>query len=154
MILLWGVRDGGKVLRSGERRTDDGEPIVARVQPRSLAAGIGREASWGPLWVVIRHSMRCELTVTPILDGELLDDLEVTHTLDTPPAPRDVPVKVYLSRPDDPEDPFSRQALRGTWFSVRLELEALESGDVLALGGIEVDVRPLGWARGAINAGG
>lgn len=152
MLLLWG--DHGRLLRAGEGRTDAGAPIVARIQPRALAVGIGREASWGPLWLVVRHSMACRLTVTPILDGVALEDLAVTHELAAPPAPRDVPLKVHLSQPDDPDQPWSRQALRGVWFSVRVELEALDDGDVLAAGGIEVDVRPLGWARGAINAGG
>ena len=153
MILLWSVPGGG-LLRAGAGRTDDGEPITGRIQPRALAVGIGREASWGPLWLVVRHSMACRLTVTPILDGIVLDDLAVTHELAAPPASRDVPLKIYLSRPDDPSEPWSRQSLRGVWFTARVELEALEDGDVLAAGGIEVDVRPLGWARGAINAGG
>ena len=152
MILFWSV-PGGQVLRAGAGRTDAGAPIVARIQPRPLAVGIGREASWGPLWLVVRHSMACRLTVTPILDGVALEDIAVTHELAAPPAPRDVPLKVHLSRPDDPAQPWSRQALRGVWFSVRVELEALEDGDVLAAGGLEVEVRPLGWARGAINAG-
>ena len=152
MILFWCV-PGGEILAAGRGRTDDGAPIVGRIQPRPLAVGIGREASWGPLWLVVRHSMACWLTVTPILDGVALEDIAVTHELAAPPAPRDVPLKVHLSRPDDPAQPWSRQALRGVWFSVRVELEALEDGDVLAVGGFEIDVRPLGWSRGAVNTG-
>ncbi len=157
MLLLWSVSDddGGRLLRVGTGRTDDGAPIVGRIQPRPLAVAIGREASWGPLWLVVRHSMACRLTVTPILDGVVLDDLAVTHELAAPPAamPVDVPLKVYLSRPDHPDEPWSRQALRGVWFAPRVEIEALEDGEVLAVGGFEIDVRPLGWSRGAVNTG-
>lgn len=158
MLLLWSVSDddGGRLLRVGTGRTDDGNAIVGRIQPRPLAVGFGREASWGPLWLMIRHSMKCWVQVTPILDGRVLTELAVTHELSAPDGGGavDVPMKVYLSRPDDPDVPWSRQALRGVWFAPRVEIEALEDGEVLAVGGFEIDVRPLGWARGAINAGG
>lgn len=154
MILLWSVPGGG-LLRAGAGRTDDGEPVTGRIQPRPLAVAIGREASWGPLWLLVRHSMDCRVQVTPILDGRVLTELAVTHELSAPDGGGavDVPMKVYLSRPDDPDEPWSRQALRGVWFAPRVEIEALEDGEVLAVGGFEVDVRPLGWSRGAVNTG-
>lgn len=154
MILLWCV-PGGEILAAGRGRTDDGAPIVGRIQPRPLAVAIGREASWGPLWLLVRHSMDCRVQVTPILDGRVLTELAVTHELSAPDGGGavDVPMKVYLSRPDDPDEPWSRQALRGVWFAPRVEIEALEDGEVLAVGGFEIDVRPLGWSRGAVNTG-
>ena len=154
MILFWCV-PGGEIFAAGRGRTDDGAPIVARIQPRPLAVGIGREASWGPLWLMIRHSMKCRVQVTPILDGRVLTELAVTHELSAPDGGGavDVQMKVYLSRPDDPAEPWSRQALRGVWFAPRVEIEALEDGEVLAVGGFEIDVRPLGWSRGAVNTG-
>lgn len=154
MILFWCV-PGGEILAAGRGRTDDGAPIVGRIQPRPLAVAIGREASWGPLWLLVRHSMDCRVQVTPILDGRVLTELAVTHELSAPDGGGavDVPMKVYLSRPDDPAEPWSRQALRGVWFAPRVEIEALEDGEVLAVGGFEVDVRPLGWSRGAVNTG-
>lgn len=154
MILFWCV-PGGEILAAGRGRTDDGAPIVGRIQPRPLAVAIGREASWGPLWLLVRHSMDCRVQVTPILDGHVLTELAVTHELSAPDGGGavDVPMKVYLSRPDDPDEPWSRQALRGVWFAPRVEIEALEDGEVLAVGGFEIDVRPLGWSRGAVNTG-
>jgi len=143
---------GGEIVEAGRGRTDTGAPIVARLQNRPLAVGIGREASWGPLWLVVRHSMECRLRVTPILDRRVLTALAVERVLAAPEGGEPVGevVQVHLSQPSGG---FSRQALRGVWFAVRVELEALEDGDVLAAGGFELEARPLGWAAGAINAG-
>jgi len=104
---------------------------------------------------MIRHSMKCRVQVTPILDGRVLTELAVAHELSAPDGGGavDVQMKVYLSRPDHPDEPWSRQALRGVWFAPRIEIEALEDGEVLAVGGFEIDVRPLGWSRGAVNTG-
>lgn len=162
MELFYSISGTGQVVRSGATREDEGATrtaVVGRAQPRQIAVGIGREASWGPLWLTVRHDGACSLTVTPILDGVLRADLDEIHLFAaTLGAPKDEAVKLTITEPVTwPGDaqPFSNQALRGVWFTARAELKATvpaAPGAVLAMGGLEVDVRPLAWSRGASNA--
>lgn len=150
MRLLWAVDN--RLLLTGRGRSDDGTPIVARVQHVPVAAGVGREASFGPVWIVLRHSVACRLTVTPILDGVPLTDVVTSQEFPAPDGVREVSVRVALGRQALLGGlPYSRQALRGVWLTLRCEIEAtgdLSAEGVLALGGIEMDVRPLGgWTR-------
>lgn len=165
MELFYSISATGQIVRTAGStvgRWDEGPsgrvPVVARVQPRALAVGIGREASWGPFWITARHDGACKLIVTPILDGVALTALAEEHLFAaTGGMPKDEAVKFTITEPVTwPGDaaPFSNQALRGVWFTLRVTLEATDSlapGEVLALGGIETDVRSLAGS-GAVNA--
>lgn len=162
MELFYSISGNGQVVRSGSTREDEGatrSAVIGRAQPRQVAVGIGREASWGPLWLTVRHDGACSLTVTPILDGVVRTTLAVTHLFAaTGGVPKDEAIKLTITEPvtwAGDAQPFSNQALRGVWFTARAELKATSTaapGEVLAMGGLEVDARPLAWSRGAVNA--
>lgn len=144
------------------------EPVTARVQPRPAAmGGEDKQAAIGPISCLVRHDGACTLTLTPIIDGEVLDDLAATYELAKPVTGRvkDDVVRLYLSKPVDWPDGtsgFSRQALRGTFATVRAELAVVntpevragvdDEGFVYALGGFVIEARPVGISGVSIPA--
>lgn len=138
MDLYYGRRATGTIERAGTGWRDGTVALVMRVQPAATApAGFGRQAAFGPLWLIVRHDGRCRVTLTPVLDGAVRDDLAEIH--DVPAAARmtDEVLKLLMSQPVTwPGDaaPFSQQALRAVLGSVRAELTPLESAIVDPVG--------------------
>lgn len=151
MDLFYGRAGAIEKADTGWMEGDD--PVTARVQPRLHApAGVGRSASLGNIWCVVRHDGACRLTLTPVVNGTVREDLAETYDFDELDAVTDEVVRLYMSEavtfPGDTV-PFSRQALRGTWLSVRATLtplmgdSGLPEGEMYALGGFEVEHRSL-----------
>lgn len=144
---------GGAIERADSGWMEGDDPVTARVQPRLHApAGVGRSASFGNIWCVVRHDGACQLTLTPIVNGTVLEDLTETYDFAELDDVTDEVVRLYLSEPVVfPGDTvaFSRQAIRGVWLSVRATLTPLmgdsgvPDGEMYALGGFEVEHRPL-----------
>lgn len=128
MELFYGGADGA--LRQADQGWLNGlAPVVARVQPRPVApAGLGRLASLGPLWCVVRHDGACRLTLTPIIDGVARTELTATQdfdAIDEGLAFLDEVVKLVLSVPmqwPGQPTPFSQQAVKGVFATVRATL--------------------------------
>jgi len=137
MRLLWGNQS--RLLRAGRGYLEEGSPVVGRIQPRALGLGLGKEASYGPAWLTVRHDRACTVKITPIMDGVTRDDLTMAHDLDEPSGVVDTKVRVPLSQVMG----YSKQALRCSWFSLRVEVNAKEDFGVLAVGGLEIEVRQL-----------
>lgn len=133
---------------------DGDAAVIGRAQPRAKAlAGVGSEVAFNWLWCVVRHDAKCRITLTPIVDGNVRDDLTATITLAALASVRDEVVRLQLTEPITfPGDlvPFSRQALRGVFLSARATIEPLPSdfdvpeGEVYAIGGFAATFTPLG----------
>lgn len=162
MDLYYGRTDAtvGTIEQADETWLEADELVTARVQPRPQAmGGEDKQAAIGPIWCVVRHDGACTVTLTPIIDGEVMDDLAASYELAKPTTgrPKDDVVRLYLSKPVDWPDGttgFSRQALRGTYATVRAELAVVntpevqagvdDEGFVYGLGGFVIEARPVG----------
>lgn len=136
-----------------------GIAVTATVQPQGKAvAGESLDASLGPLWCTVRHDGACRVTLTPVIDDVVRDDL--TASYDFPKqadnVARNRTVKLYLSEPltwPGDSQPFSRQAVRGQRLTVRATLQPIITAEVLSgsdpapevfgMGGFTAEVRPL-----------
>ena len=112
------------LFRFGSDATDAGTDIDFRLEPNPTApAGVGGECLFRNIWIVITYNSVFDLTLTPILDGQLLTNEAVSWTVT---ATRDEPVtekfEIGLAR-SHPHyaAPASRYGQRGGWFSFRLE---------------------------------
>lgn len=143
----------GAIERAETGWLDGDAGVIALVQPRLQApGGVGKSAALGPLWCVVRHDGACRLTLTPVVDGVLRSDLTATFDFAAVASVRDESVRLILSDPvtwPGTTTVFSRQAVRGTWISVRATLQPLPgdldppTGTLFGLGGFQAEFRPL-----------
>lgn len=154
----------GSIERADTGWLDGTAVIVARAQPRAKApGGVGKSIALGPLFVVVRHDGACRLTLTPIVSGVVRDDLAATYDFAASDEVIDEVVRLVLSDPlTMPGDTkaFSRQAVRGTWITVRAVLQPLPTefdppaGTVYALGEFESEYRVTGRMGASIPISG
>jgi hypothetical protein len=155
--LFFGQRGGPKVLRCNQGASDDGRPIIFRVQPAEVApAGPHGECAFLNLYLTITHSMEVPVRVIPILDGLRLDDEITNINLPAPPSPGlrvTTPYEVALSRAAFGFDGISvigRVALRGSFFSfLAYTPEGLAAG-ALIIESAELEYEVLRESREAV----
>lgn len=130
MDLFYGVQDAGNIERAGYGWLDGLQPVTMRVQPRAIApGGLSKQHRIGPGWLVVRRDGACRVTLTPVVDGVIVDGTAVTYDFDVPAMLTDAVLRAGLKKSvtfGGDAVPFSRQALRGTFASVRAELTPLE----------------------------
>lgn len=132
--LLLGALESSAVLAAGEGITDAGTAYkVLAVAGPIAPAGAGGECSFTMLRLVVTHTMGVTLLVTPIVDGVELTDAQVSVTLPTSTARTTTIREVGLRRTRSTESGMviGRFALRGTWFQVRIEAQAVAAGELL-----------------------
>lgn len=156
---------GASIERADSGWMDAGEAVVGRAQPRAKAlAGVGHEVAFDWVWCVVRHDGKVRVTLTPVVNGVVRDDLTVTKDLAAVETVRDEVVRLQLTQPITfPGDlaPFSRQALRGSFLTVRATIEPLPSdfdvpdGELYGIGGFAASYTPLGiGGQSIVIAGG
>lgn len=143
---------------------DGDAAVVGRAQPRAKAlAGIGREVAFDWIWVVVRHDGKVRVTITPVVDGVVRDDLTVTKDLVAVSTVRDEVIRLQLTEPVIfPGDrvAFSRQAVRGVFLTARATIEPLPSdfdepdGELFGIGGFAASYTPIGIAGQSIAKSG
>lgn len=152
MDLFYGRGDA--IERADNGWMESGAAVIARVQPRAKAvAGPSKSVAFDWVWCVVRHDGPCRVTITPIVDGKARVDLTATYDFAAVDFVKDEVVRLQLTEPVTfPGDskPFSRQALRGTWLTVRATLQPLGTlladpqGTLFGLGGFETAYTPVG----------
>lgn len=133
-ILFYGEANGKRLFQadSGFKDVDLGIALIAESNPIA-PAGPGGESAFYSLVFVFLHTMAVSVVVTPIVDGV---DLENQSILLTEKARRTrVQVELGLSIPILYQDvERGRCAPRGTWFSVRLAVAEITTGDLIVEG--------------------
>lgn len=155
---------GASIERANAGWMDGDDPVVGRAQPRAKPlAGVGQEVAFDWLWCVVRHDGAVRVTLTPIVDGVVRDDLTVTQDLAAVATVRDEVIRLQLTQPVTfPGDtvPFSRQALRGVFLTARATIAPLPSdfdvpdGELFGIGGFAASYTPLGIAGQSVAKSG
>lgn len=127
----FGRSGGNDILRYGDAFRDDGQQVVLRLTPRSIApAGVRGEVLYRNLYLTLSYGTGFKVVVTPVVDGERLTaeatTIEEGASVDTSQV-----FEIPLAEDQDPgTGATSRRGVRGTWFTFDLEGE-----DVLRVGG-------------------
>lgn len=123
--------------------TDDGVPFEAGGRFLPIApAGAGGECAFTSVFLVLTHTAGGQVRITPVVDGREVTASALVLELDAqdPDHPATVSEEIPLFEPlivGGRE--YSRQQLRGTWFTLDIRVEgALADGD-LAFESIEVE---------------
>lgn len=156
---FFGRGASGQLFRLGSAATDNGSAVVARWETRRIApAGIGGEAIFTALFPVVVYTGACTVRFTPIVDGRVYDGTDgenatVVVVLAQPAGGRRTVYRgdLGLSRPyiRDGQVQF-RSALRGTWFSLRVDVTDAVGNDssgnlgVLFFEGVDVEYEVVG----------
>lgn len=146
---------GAVLYRMGSGLTDPGSVIVAgRWESERIAyAGIGGEAIYRGLTLVLNSTAACTLRITPIVDDVVYDATGINASVDlVVPAPATArrtfvnqECVFSLSYQDSDGVEQSRQGLRGCWGQFRIDVVAGPGADAdgnpgeLILEGIALD---------------
>lgn len=127
---------GGDVLHMASlSRGDSGQRLVGSGRTADVAPfGSGGEGLFTNLYVRVRSYTAGIVTVTPIVDGERLEDEAVAIRVWADRVPRTV--EVGLAQGEE-----IRQGLRGTWFAAHIQLEDLAGCGRLIVEGVELEAQ-------------
>jgi hypothetical protein len=131
-----GSSQDGSIYRLDDGFDDAGNPILVRLQTNPMApGGASADHSFDWLRITLTSTMAVQIMVTPIVDGIELADARFA-----------IPVGASERRKSQVFERVIRisatsgrtYAPRGTWLSVRLDVEALGPGDLI-IDSIDVD---------------
>lgn len=133
--VVYGLAAGGRIVRSDSAAsTDGGQPIAARIEGVPLAlAGPSGEFVVPLLHLTVSWTMAVSLLITPIVDGVEYPDVVPPIALAAKPALHtetlEIPLTYQAQRAD--LSVWGKFALRGTWFALRIETDALAAGELI-----------------------
>lgn len=133
-ILFFGEANGKRLFKAdtGHQDVDLAIKLTAESDPMS-PAGPGGESIFTALTCIFLHTMAATVIVTPILDGTDLEPQNIvlsskaTRTRETFELGLSIPITHAATE-------RGRCAPRGTWFSCRLEVTAIATGDLICEG--------------------
>lgn len=136
----------GRILRLNRGHQELGTPIQGFLRPNVIApAGIGATCLFRNVYVALEATTGGTMTVTPVLDGEVLTAEAISFVV---PAPADgtrgfYRIEVPLSRAYEISAvEQSRAGLMGTWFTVEVDVQDNFGCGRIVVAGIEVEYDP------------
>ena len=139
---IFGV--GNALSRYADDCMDEGTAFPATVRLTPVApAGVGGESLFTNLYVTAKFQAIGTLTVTPIVDGELITAEATAISIASGVVTRRT-FEVALTRASDRSGTtFGRRSLRGTWFSALLEFTPSTCGGWFELEAVELEWEPV-----------
>lgn len=146
-----GSASDGSVWLLNSGNDDAGLDIPVRVQSNPVApAGANADCTFDRLFVTLTWSIGVTLRVTPIVDGDKLEDAQFDIVLDRPYGIRrqsQVFEKILRLTAIINGEPAFKYVPRGTWFAVLIETvggRRISLADLATYGGLPGEVTPDG----------
>ena len=139
--LFFGARDAAVMYRAEEDADDNGAAFPVRLRPRPIApAGVGGECVFTRLFVTLTHTAGGNVRVIPIVDGREVPGSGLVIELSELEQPETRVEEIVLFEPllvGGME--YSRQHLRGTFFTVEIATEGPLTDGLLSFDGLEIE---------------
>lgn len=142
--LYFGQKDGNTLYRADQGSSDAGAAYTVIAKPRPVApAGAGGECIFRSIYLVVTYSMACVLRVTPILDGQefAAEAKDIALTAQPTPVTQRFQIGLSVGVADSTGTEAIRLAMRGAWFTVKIETVGALGDGVLELEGIELEYK-------------